>query len=905
MGESGRTAAVVGRRTELDLLTGALRNLDRGSGITIRLHGDSGMGKTTLLDWVASSADATIIRLVGSESAAELAYTGLASLSKALDVLEVDVPSTHARVLSAAIGQGPTPGQLAVGGATLAAISAVTERSPLVLIIDDAQWLDDPSSSALAFALRRLVDEPVVTLIAERSDVASKFDDAAFETIELHGLDPAAAQSILGPGTDIAVAQRCVEASGGSPLALAQLAGVLTADERAGRAPLPSDLPVGNQLIRSFVERVGALDPAAQRAAAIVAAALDPSAGDILSAAERLGVTSADLAAAEQAGIVRVAADQIELTHPLMRTAVQDALDPSAMREVNAALAEATADAGKRAWHLASAAAGPDESVATALDQIAELADQRGAFAAAAATWERAASLSPDVQDRHRRLLAAGTSRWNGSDPYQAIAVLDEVVRECDHPLVRSDAIGIRSEAIAWMIDQERGVIELADEAQRISTIDPSRAIGLYIRAALHSGLSGRPIECQRYAQSSVEVAEALGTPLVIAARAVRAMSSQRLGDRDGAEADDASAAIISSLPIEMLDARLLPILQALALARLTQERWADTHAMLDLSLEAARHHGLASVLGFSSALQGELHLRTGRLTDAVLSCVLDVDLNDAPDRPTAAFGQAVLSRVEAVLGRTYAATSRADAAIARARRVGMTVLEIWGLTALGHASLTTGNYDQAADHLRRVHRLHAAVRDPGDLWYQGDLLEALFAIGAIDEAAAVLADVAAKVETCRSKWGSAVVRRGHGMLHGNPGDLRGSAEELAALGAPFEQARSLLLLGERHGDHEASRTALRIFERIGAEPWAAQARRIAGPVAPTSSSLASLLTNDELRVAVAIARGRSDRQVADELYLSPKTVDALLHSILPKLGVRDRAELTAHVTRDIEQTPT
>ena len=111
-----------------------------------------------------------------------------------------------------------------------------------------------------------------------------------------------------------------------------------------------------------------------------------------------------------------------------------------------------------------------------------------------------------------------------------------------------------------------------------------------------------------------------------------------------------------------------------------------------------------------------------------------------------------------------------------------------------------------------------------------------------------------------------------------------------------------MLLLGERHGDHEASRAALRIFERVGAEPWAAQARRIAGPVAPTSSSLASRLTTAELRVAVSIARGRTNRQVADELYLSPKTVGAHFDSILPKLGVRDRAELTTLVMRDIEQ---
>lgn len=900
----GRRTVVIGRRTELDLLGGVLRNVDRGSGVTIRLRGEAGIGKTTLLDWVSTHTHAAVVRLTGSESEASLAYSGLAALLRAFDILQVEVPRPHAQVLADAIGVGSTQGQLAVGGATLAAIAAASEHTPLVLLLDDAQWLDEPSCSALAFALKRLPDEPVVAIITERSDVPSMFSDTGFESIELKGVDTDEALAILGEGTDRAVAQRCRDAAGGSPLALVELAHRLDDEQRAGRSPLPTDLPVGNRLISSFVERINDLDPSAKRGVAVVAAALDPSVTDIEAAVARLAVTSADLAAGEAANVIYLSPERIEVAHPLLRTAIRDAVGPAAMRDAHAALAEVVGDADKRAWHLASATTGPDDAVAAALDEVAVVADRRGAWGAAAATWERAAALSTDTAERHRRLLAAGTSRWNGSDPYAAIAVLDEVVTNCDDPLVRSDAISIRSEGIAWMIDQDRGVTELAEEAQRISSIDPTRALGLYIRAALHSGLSGRPIDCQRHAQSAVDVAEPMGMPMIVVAKAVRAMSSQRLGDRDAAEADFESASILGSLPIEMLDATLLPILQAVALARLTQERWAEANDMLDVSMVAARHHGLASVLGFSSALQGELYLRTGRLTDAVLSSVLDIDLNDTPDLPTASFGQAVLSRVEAVLGRSFAAATHAEAVIARARRVGMSVLETWGLSALGHVALTTGSYREAAEHLRRVHRLHADVLDAGDLWYQGDLLEALFAIGAVDEASAVLADVSHKARQSRSKWGAAVARRGEGMLRGNPADLRESAEQLAALGAPFEQARSLLLLGERHGDHDASRAALRIFERIGAEPWAAQARRIAGPVAPTSASLASQLTNDELRVAVAIARGRSNRQVADELYLSPKTVDALLQAILPKLGVRDRGELTTLVISDMEQSP-
>ena len=844
MGLGQGATTIVGRRTEVDLLGGVLGNLDRGSGVTIRVRGEAGLGKTTLLDWAESHTSAAVIRLTGSESDAELAYSGLASFMKSLRALHVSIPEPHAQVLiDATAGRSPQ-GLLKVSGATLAALAAAGEQTPLLLLIDDAQWVDVASCAALAFALRRLPDEPVVAVISERADTPSPFDSAGFETIDLTGFDVDDAVTLLGVGTDVDVAQRCVEATGGNPLALGELARRLDHDQLVGLTPLPEALTDGDHLIHSFVDRVDALDDGAKRAVAIVAAALDNSVTDIREAVSRVGAADVDLAASETAGVSRVSPESIELVHPLMRTAIRDAVGPVAMRDAHAALAAVVVDADKRAWHLAAATAGPDAAVADELEQVAVVADQRGAWGAAAATWQRAAALSTDVSERHRRLLAAGTSRWNAADPYGAMAVLDEVVSACDDPLVRCDAIAIRSEGVAWMIDEHRGVDELAAEAKSISPIDPTRAIGLYIRASLHSGLAGRPSDCQLYAQSAFDVAEPLGMPMVIAAQAVRAMSSQRLGDRDGAEADLEVASIIGTLPIQMLDAKLLPIVQTVALARMVQERWHEADDMLDVSMAAARHHGLASVLGFSGALQGEMYLRRGRFTDAVLSSVLDVDLNDTPDLPTASFGHAVLARVEAVLGRTYWARVHAEMAIARARRVGMRVLETFGLSALGHVALTTGSYAEAADHLRRVHRLHAEVLDAGDLWYQGDLLEALLAIGAIDEAADVVAEVTAKADLSKSKWGAAVARRGLGMLHGQPEDLRQSADELAALGAPFEQARSLLLLGERHGDHEASRAALRIFERLGAEPWAAQARRIAGPVAPTSSSLASLLRN-------------------------------------------------------------
>ena len=209
MGNGQGATAVLGRRTELDLLGGVLRNLDRGSGVTIRLRGDAGIGKTTLLDWVAGATDGAVIRLTGSESDAELAYSGLASLLKGIRALQVKIPIPHAQVLADAIDCGTPHGQLTIAGATLAALAAAGEHAPVVLLIDDGQWLDESSCSALAFALRRLPDEPVVAIITERSGVLSRFDNAGFETIEIKGLTADDALALLGPGTDRSVAQRC------------------------------------------------------------------------------------------------------------------------------------------------------------------------------------------------------------------------------------------------------------------------------------------------------------------------------------------------------------------------------------------------------------------------------------------------------------------------------------------------------------------------------------------------------------------------------------------------------------------------------------------------------------------------------------------------------------------------
>jgi hypothetical protein len=267
-----------------DLLGGVLGNLDRESGVTICAVRRVRPWKTRIRARLGRDANpAAVIRLTGSESDAELAYSGLASLTKALHEPLRDGSRTACPVMddaTAAIAAKVrgTPGNPCCTGGGRRADAAA-------LLIDDAQWVDDASCAALAFALRRLPDEPVVAIIAERADMPSPFDNAGFETIDLKGLGIEHAIALLGVGTDAAVARRCVEASGGSPLALSEIARQLDPDQLAGRTPLPTDLTDGDHLIRSFVDRIDALDPGARRAVAVVAAALDTTVADIRQAA--------------------------------------------------------------------------------------------------------------------------------------------------------------------------------------------------------------------------------------------------------------------------------------------------------------------------------------------------------------------------------------------------------------------------------------------------------------------------------------------------------------------------------------------------------------------------------------------------------------------------------------------
>ena len=376
------------------------------------LRGEAGIGKTALLEYlIASASDLTVVRAVGVESEMELAYASLHQLcAPLLDRLErLPAPQRQAMEIVFGLSAGEAPDRFLVGLAVLSLFSEVAEQRPLLCVVDDAQWLDQASALTLAFVARRLLAEPVAIVFAAREPGEELLH---VSELEVDGVRNGDARALLSSAVqfklDERVRDRIVAETRGNPLALLELPRGLTARQLAGGFGLVEAQGLAGRIEESFVRRVETLSDDARRL--LLVAAAEPL-GDpllLLAASERLGI-AVSAVDAETDGLLALG-ERVTFRHPLVRSAVYRTATREQRREVHLALAEATdrsVDPDRRAWHLATAAAGPSESVAAALEQSASRAQARGGLAAAAAFLHRSVVLSGDPKQRVRRALAA------------------------------------------------------------------------------------------------------------------------------------------------------------------------------------------------------------------------------------------------------------------------------------------------------------------------------------------------------------------------------------------------------------------------------------------------------------------------------------------------------------------
>jgi len=903
---------ILGRRGEQERIGALVRAVRGGRGGALVVVGEAGMGKTSLLaDAVDAQPDLTVLVTRGRDGEQQLAFAALAGLVAPLRPALLAAEGTQGGALRAALAMGPpvAADRFAAYAGLLALLAAAATERPMLVVVDDAQWLDAPSAEALAFCMPRLADDPIAFLVAARTPPPAWLDGC--DRLALGPLPDAAALALLeASGVPLAptVPGQLVRMAGGNPLVLQELPRVLDDAQRAGTRPLEA-LPPGTVVAESFGRTLDGLPRATRAALDVLAVAPDVGPQTLSAALAADGLTRADLAPARAADVLDVAGTGFR--HPVLRELVAGRMSAARRRAVHRALAgvlDPERDAAAYATHAAAAAVGPDEDVARALDRAAGEAMSRTAYAVAADLSARGARLSAHPAARAGRLLAAGHAAIAAGRPEEARALLEQALVAADDPVLRARVAHARSVA-GILREPLDGVLDtLEREADRVAPHAPPLAAALFAEAVFTRMLAGQAGQAMSAARRALalgthpvapEVAAYVAGALVLVGRAREARRYLEVVEGGIHRLDPLSPvhtlAVVSSI---------VPLVWGggdLGLAQRRVTAW----------IGRAREAGYAGFLGFVLGFAADIDLRRGRVAPAVAHATEGIRLSTETGQDVArAYALVVLARARAAQGDGDAVEAAlADAeAIARRRDVGSVF--VYATAARGLLALGEGRADAAVDLLApmRDEVERRGLREPLVLMWEPDLIEALVRAGREREAREVLRRFARDAHTTGSAWARGATLRCRGLL--DPAvdpHFAGAVALHREAGMALELARTQLLYGERlrrTRRRAEARTHLAAaadaFAAAGATAWAARARDelIATgarpePARPRGPSL----TPRELQVALVVADGLRNREVAARLFLSEKTVERHLSVVYAKLDVRSRAELVRRLS--------
>jgi DNA-binding CsgD family transcriptional regulator len=876
---------------------------ERRSGSLV-LRGEAGIGKTALIEYAVERAGGfRVLSALGVESEAELAFAGLQQLLRPVMDVVPTLPSPQSGALKTAfaIVEGPVPDRLNVSVATLSVLAAAADDQPLLCVVDDAHWLDQASAESLTFAARRLYAEGVVMLFAAREPESEGFPAAGIPELRLEGLAAVDARALLAVRTpDLVgrVADQLVERTRGNPLALLEIPGALSKQQRLARALLDEPLPVDVGIERAFLGRVEALSSEARHALLLVAAG-DPGDADTLwRALASAGVDGDAIEGAEEAGLLLPG--RLHFCHPLARSAVYQGARPHERRAAHAALAQATTEPARRAWHLAAAADHPDETVADALENAAAAAGRRGGVAAEARALQHAARLTPDPQTRARRLLQAALAAEAAGWLEYAEQAAGEAAELADDYALRARAVTRRSYLLFDRGEFDRAYSVAVDEADHLGPEDAASVLTGAARVLFHR------LEIAK-ALATVEKAwELAGATAGTNGDLCQMFTWMRLlaGDVEGASAL-ARASTGSVDPGSWLAIDFGTNLLYL-------EDYPASRQVLEGVVERLRQSDSPGLLTYALDQLAKLETRVGNLTRAF---ALELECLQMTEPLGSEVGLAAcllwLGFIEAMLGRPDS-RPHAEAALALAERRGDVYNIVRSRAALGVGALARGDAAQAVDWLEpaATRVVEGGVANPNWFRLDADLIEALARLGRFSQSEWHLGRLEGQAEATGSAWGRAVAARCRAFLSAD--DVLVEAFEAALRlhdddPSAFERARTELCYGERlrragqrRAAREQLRSALEKFDRIGAEPWAERVRielRASGAhLQRRNPTDAERLTPQELQVALLVAEGLTTRDLAARLFLSPKTIEFHLTRIYRKLEIHSRAELIRRV---------
>ena len=913
-------AAVVGRDRELAEIASFL-DVSDGAPRVLLVEGEAGIGKTTLwragVETAARESSYRVLQAAPAEKETTFAYSVVGDLLEhVLGEILAELPTPQGRALEVALlrreSKGPPPEPHTLGVALLATLRTFAESQPVLLAVDDVQWLDPSSAAMLEFAVRRLREEAIVLFLARRGTPGPQQErlelalpDDRRLTLRVGPLSMGALHRMLRDRLGVTLARpalrRVHEASGGNPFYALELVRALQTS--GGRIRPGHPLPVPQTLEAILRERIAAL-PARVRTVLAEAAALRRPTESML------GDWSA-LEQAVEAGLVELTNGEVRFTHPLLASAAYGTIDAEERRRLHRRLARIASDPEERARHLALSAHGPDKQVADSLDEAARDAAARGAPEAAAELAELAVRLTPTTQRDgllERQVETAGYHILAG-ELGQAASILEQLVDELPPG-------GARADALLLLASSQQGFercLGLAMGALVDARGDDARVAKIECYIAELLVVQGSSEQALEHARTALAAAERSGDRaiLAIALATVAWFETSTASEPTPGLLEKAILLEDSGLDTDVSDTSSPSF--ALSMRLMFAGRLDDARARMGVSYDRAVSLGDERAVSAALLHLAELELRGGDWPLAARYAAEGYEHAEQMGREQDMSAHLYASAlVEAHLGRVEEARSAAERGIALSESCGDEVFRLQHVAVLGFLELSTGDAVAADEILRPLAaRLSAnGWREPSIFGELPNAIEALVELAELDDARRLFTDLRDRASRIDSPWAEAASARCEGLILAADGDFPaalGALERALAvherLPQPFDLGRTLLVLGvtqrrdkQRRAARETLERALAVFDGLGAVLWTEKARselsRIGGR-APTRDDL----TPSERRIAELVADGKTNKEVAAVLVLADRTVESALTRIYRKLEVRSRTELARKLT--------
>lgn len=910
--------ALVGRHTERDLVNALVDALPQRGGALL-LSGEPGIGKTTVLRHAAARCrDTRVLWARGVESEAVLPYAVLADVLLPLRRHFGELPPAQRRAVEGCLTLADVaePNQYAVCAGALGVLAAAGEASPLLILVDDLHWADPSSRQVLQFVARRLATERVALVMAARGGRA---EDGIRESVPHTTLSPLTddecwtllrRQSL--DRTDPA-AGRIVRLARGNPLVLVEYTAALARARACGAETWDDSWEAPGPLVeRAWRGQLSMLPPRSREALVYVAASRSSQWALLHRALTSDGLTAADLDPAEAAGLVRIRDGSCELRHPVLRPVVLGLCTTGRRLEVYRRLA-AVSSGELQTWYLAAAAPGPDESVAARLVSGARQARQRGALAAAAPAWRRAAELSPDPADAARRLFEAAHDAFYGGTTRDAADWCEQALSHSRDPLLSADIELLRGLACTWLGDPRRAHQLLVGAARAVESVDRSRASQLYGAAVMPATMDGRMDDACDISVRCQELADGM--------RGIRRRQAAVMRARAQSLGGDVGEGRLSLLTLlEESRGRTGPEERQVMMEIAQGLSWTGdgdlARRVLDTVIEGMRHDNSPSLLPYALVARCQVEMWSRwpmARADATEALRWAEEFGHLA---MTGYALVLLARLDALRG-DFAECQERVARYERWCGSRLRGLDLFARGALGTSALAAGDPETARTHLETAFGMadEMGLVNPSLMPWVADLAEACLRSGAREGAEAVADWLRERDLATGLAWPAAAHARCRLMLSQSAeeaADWLAVAERVhAGQDMAFEAARTRLVGGEvlrRFRRPSAAREplllALQTFATLGAVPWAERAEAEVAAAGHRSTvhgneaPAVALLTPQELQVARAIGEGLSNVEAAASLFLSRKTIEAHLTRVYRKLGVRSRSDLARCLAR-------